>query len=657
MLRPVRPSASGIVLVAACLFGASGAAATADWPAISPADTALKTPRLDPQADAEALLWDVRVTDSDERDEFSTILQHHVRIKVFSDRGREAHGTVELIYTPSRRVREIEARTVAPDGTVTELRNQDIFDRDIIRASGFKVRVKSFAMPAVVPGAILDYRWKEIRDDSVANYLELPMQRDIPTHLVRYHLRPLAVRSVGFQMRTEWYNFEKEPERLKEENGYTIFQVRDVPALKQEPFMPPDLAVKPWMLIFYEDLANRNKTPEKFWTDFAKSANSGLKAYIKASNELKQAASDLSKKSTEPATLAQPVQFARERIKTDRVGGERRKDNRTITDALKRGTGTTEDQTMLVAALAPLVGLDTRLALLPDRSEFFSAPAMRQPHFYSHLAVALESPDGWRFADPANEHARDGHLSWQYDGQYALILDDKAPQFVAVPVSLPQDSNAKRTVALKLLESGAIEGEVVLSYTGHLATRYRDRDDDDTPAEREQRLKDDYVKRWPGAAISNVRFEQLEDPQQPYVIRFAVSIPSYAQKTGTRLFVQPSLLQKGAPASFTQTTRTHRVIFPFGWMEDDTVTIDVPPGYELEPGEPMRAALLSGGAAGFTAKVSFDPQTHRATFSRGFSVGGFGRLFWDAKDYPAIKNFFDQVQREDGYTLSLRKER
>ena len=642
------------VLFSLALLASATAAGAADWPVIPPAELALKAPRIDPQADAEALLWDVRLTDSDERDELSTILNHHLRIKVFSDRGREAHGTVELVYTPSRRVRDIEGRTIAPNGTVTELRSQDVFDREIIRASGFKVRVKSFAMPAVVPGAIIEYRWREIRDDSLANYLEIPFQRDIPAHLVRYHLRPLTgVRDLGYQMRTEWYNLDKQPERLTEERGYTIFQVRDVPALKEEPLMPPELAVKPWMLVFYADLAETNKTPEKFWLDFAKSTHNGLKGYIKASNELRQAAAELSK-GTEPVTIERLVAFARERIKID--GSTRRKDIKTVTDAFKRGSGDSQDRTLLVAALAPLVGLDVRLALLPDRSDFFSTPGMRQPHFISHLALGIQAGNAWQFVDPASEHGTDGQLAWRYDGQYALLLDDKAPDFVSVPVAAQQLSNTKRTAALTLLDSGSIEGEVTLSYTGQVAMRNRERDDDSTPAEREQRLKDDYAKRWPGASISNVRFEQLEDPQQPYVIRFAVSLPNFAQKTGTRLFVQPSLLQRGAEPTFTQSARTHRVIFPFGFIDEDTVTIDVPAGYELEPGEPLRATSLAGGAAAFTAKVTFDAKAQRVTFARGFSVGGFGKLFWEAKEYGGLKAFFDQVQREDGYTLSLRKE-
>ena len=108
----------------------------------------------------------------------------------------------------------------------------------------------------------------------------------------------------------------------------------------------------------------------------------------------------------------------------------------------------------------------------------------------SHLALAVETPQGRQFVDPANEYGKDGQLSWRYDGQYTLLLDDKAPQFVAVPLSLVQDSHLRRTAALKLLESGALEGEVSLSYTGHLAARIREREDDGTPAEREQAVRD-----------------------------------------------------------------------------------------------------------------------------------------------------------------------
>jgi hypothetical protein len=82
--------ALGIAFV--LLLSAFRVAEAADWPVIDPSHLALTQPRLDPNASAEVLLWSVRITDSAELDDLQTILEHHLRIKVFSDRGREEHG-------------------------------------------------------------------------------------------------------------------------------------------------------------------------------------------------------------------------------------------------------------------------------------------------------------------------------------------------------------------------------------------------------------------------------------------------------------------------------------------------------------------------------------------------------------------------------------
>lgn len=107
-------------------------------------------------------------------------------------------------YTSNVRVRDVQGRTIAPNGTVTELRDQDVFDRTIVRVSGLKVKAKSFVLPNVVPGAIIEYRWREIRDDSLAMNLELELQREIPVHAVRYHIKPLGLlATVGYRMRLQ----------------------------------------------------------------------------------------------------------------------------------------------------------------------------------------------------------------------------------------------------------------------------------------------------------------------------------------------------------------------------------------------------------------------------------------------------------------------
>ncbi|MEQ1731941.1 MAG: DUF3857 domain-containing protein, partial [Vicinamibacterales bacterium] len=126
MVSHWRPFVVG--LIASLTYAAPAAAA--DLPPLTPAELAMKAPVIEKDADAEALIWDVRITDSTEHD-LATILEYSARVKIFTDRGRETHGTIELSYTNTRRVRDVEGRTIAPTGAVTELKQQDIFDRNI----------------------------------------------------------------------------------------------------------------------------------------------------------------------------------------------------------------------------------------------------------------------------------------------------------------------------------------------------------------------------------------------------------------------------------------------------------------------------------------------------------------------------------------------
>lgn len=69
---------------------------SADWMPVERADLTRKTPKVDAAADAEAIFWDVRVEDRAEGGEPSTVLTHYIRIKIYTDKGKDDHGTVEI---------------------------------------------------------------------------------------------------------------------------------------------------------------------------------------------------------------------------------------------------------------------------------------------------------------------------------------------------------------------------------------------------------------------------------------------------------------------------------------------------------------------------------------------------------------------------------
>jgi hypothetical protein len=163
-----------VVCILGIAFSLCPAAFAADWLPIDPRELALKTPKLDPNVDAEIILWDVRLTDElMSRTDLRLGFTHYFCIKVYNDRGVESQGTVDLSWEGKGQITDIQARTIKPDGTIVELKKDAIFDKTVAKSRDVKVRAKSVALPGFEPGAIVEYQYKEYRDDQAAHLLRL----------------------------------------------------------------------------------------------------------------------------------------------------------------------------------------------------------------------------------------------------------------------------------------------------------------------------------------------------------------------------------------------------------------------------------------------------------------------------------------------------
>ena len=120
-----------------------------EWKPVDPADLALKSPRVEKDADAEAIFWEVWVMDELQGSDPHTVLTHYVRMKIFTDRGREKHSTIDLPFAGKNRIADIAGRTIKPDGSILDLKKDAVFERTLLKVGGLKVQAKSFAMPGV----------------------------------------------------------------------------------------------------------------------------------------------------------------------------------------------------------------------------------------------------------------------------------------------------------------------------------------------------------------------------------------------------------------------------------------------------------------------------------------------------------------------------
>jgi len=654
------PIALVVCLLAVTAVATPVTAAFEDWKPVDPSELSLKTPTVEKEADAEGLFWEVRIEDSPEGD---LIFNHYLRVKVFTERGRESQSKIDLpfgnLYGGEVKIKDIAARTIKPDGSIVELKKEDIFERTIVKVSGLKVKARSFAMPSVEPGCIIEYRWREVRVRDTAHYLRLQFQRDIPVRRVQYLIKPYDYPGLSFNSVT--MHGQSAP-WVREKNGFYSTSMTNMPAMQEEARMPPEDQVKTWMLVYYSR-GDVRPDPNKYWSEIGKDFYENNKSSIKPNDEVKKlAASLIAEAKDDDEKLQRLFEFCRSKIKNwndDAVGltdeeREKLKDNKNPGDTLKRGIGGGRDIDTLFAALANAAGFDARIALSPDRGDLFFDKSLPNAYFIDPRNVAVNVGGTWKFFNPGYNHIPYGMLLWREEGEQALITDPKQPVWVETPMSPPEKSQIKRRAKLKLSEDGTLEGDVTVEYSGHFAIERKEEIDEESETQRVDRLKLEIRELMSAAEVSEIKIENVTDYVKPLAYTFHIRVPGYAQRTGKRIFIQPAFFQRGVDPLFATAGRKHPVYFAFPWSEDDHVQIELPPGYALDNAD-APTPFGSGKISEYKPSLSVTSDGKMLIYKRTFFFGGGNAVLFPLETYPAMKNYFDQLHKQDNHNLALKQ--
>jgi hypothetical protein len=629
------------------------------WRPVDPSELAQKTPRVEPGADAEAIFWDVKIEHQLNGEDFHLIFSHYIRIKIFTEHGKEKYSKVEIEQIGKRRATDIAGRTIKPDGSIVELKKDGIFDRDLVKAKGAKVHGKTFTLPNVEVGDIIEYRYREHRDDEIPDYTRLYFQRDLPMWTVTYHLKPLQLPWLPYAMRSMTFGFQSN-EFKKEPDGYYATSMSNMPAFRKEPYMPPEDQLRAWMLLYYEE--DKKIDAEKYWKDLGKSDYTLFKQRIGADGLVKRTATEIVSGIDKPAEkLAALDLFCRTKIQnasssTSQMTAEQRKavkENHSPGDTLKQKAGRFMDIDYLFAALATAAGFEARMARIPDRGDTFFSKQRPTRYFINNFSVAVKMDDKWRFFDPTSPYLEPGMLRWQEEGGQALVSDPKEGFWTPVHYLEPARSTRRHRGTFKLLDNGTLEGTVEYLYTGHACRDEKFQFEEMSTSQQEEDWKKSLKERLSTVEISGFEMKNATDPIQPLIVKHQVNVPGYATRTGKRILLQPAFFQRNVGPRFTESTRKWDVYFDYGWSEDDEVTIEIPEGWELDdPVAPKNTEIQNVGE--YVVKVLKTKDGRKLIYQRKFDWGRNMNLLMPAKAYDSVKKIFDFVQEQDGYTISLK---
>jgi len=637
------------------------AAFAVEWLPIDPAQLAAKTPKIEASADAEVLYWEVRIRDVFSGSDIRTEYDHYLRVKVYNAKGVQDQSTVEVPFVKGTTISDLNARTIRPDGSIVEAKGEAIRETDILKGKKVRtVRVKSVAFPSVEPGSIIEYRYRATHMNQVANYVHLEFSRDLPVHKVRYFLKPLDLAWLPYGMRAMDFNSGAVPFREEQTvNGkFYVTEANNIPAYRSEAQMPPEDEVRPWMLVYYEQ--DRKLTPERFWDSVGKGADRVFSQMADPDKAARQMAATLTANATtDEEKLGALLTFCRTEIRNIESSSsgltlaerQKAKENHSAGDILKQKMGSSEDIQALFAAMAKALKFDARLAMIADRREKIFHPQYMTTHFLNATAIAVNLNGQWKYYDPTTPRLPGQFIPWYKEGATALLSDSKKPELVSTPISEPELSRVTRTATAEIRANGILEADVELSFSGHQATERRNALFAETDQEVEQDAREYLKGVLGGAEIATLTVENLKDTSKPLLVKAKISIPGYAARTSTRLFVKPALFQRGAAPRFSASTRKYPVFFSYPWSESDSVTIQVPDGMEVDAAVRPTALTLSelgnyNTAAAFTGR--------KLKFTRELVFGKGGKVMFPQEAFSALKNIFDRIHQGDDIVIGFK---
>ncbi|HEY5552246.1 MAG TPA: DUF3857 domain-containing protein [Opitutaceae bacterium] len=632
---------------------AAGTPATqaAKWPVLDPAELAETQAVVDPEAGAEVILRSVEI---DHADYFRPSEEHYFRIRIYNERGIKLLSKVEITYRNSTTIAGVAARTIKPDGTVIELPREEIHDQEIVKSGNERTRVKAFAPAGLEPGAILEYRYTRL--PAPGRLLTwVAFQGSLPVRRATCKVEVLAISD--YTMMALFFNWPDQGTK-RDKMGAYLFELTNIPAGKEEPFSPPEVHTSASILFFYKE--NKDGEQDTYWRRRGRSLHTETTRTVRPAKAVAAAAASIAASGDSAVEkLEKFYDFCRTKITNRNLDTitytreERKKlpRNRDPSDTLANGSGEAEDINLLFAALAATTGLEARLAVVNDRSVMLVSQSFAERFTITHKVVAVSIDGEWKFFDPGSVYLPFGTLSWEHSDTCYVLADKEGGEIKLLNGPPSSLSTRRRRADLTLDENGTLEGVVRTTYSGLWDAARKNNMDDESPEEREKTVREEVQSYMPRAEVTEIRIDGAADPLTPLWISYRIRVPDYAERTGSRLFFQPAVFEKGAELVFKEPMRESQILFRYRRTEDDTVVIKLPAGYALE--EASAPEPLDLGVVGrYDIALGMVGGGQAVALKRKFRLDAIALA---PEHYEALRSAFEIIHNRDNHLLTLRR--
>jgi Domain of Unknown Function with PDB structure (DUF3857) len=618
----------------------------ADWPAASPEELKMTD---EPQAPGAPAIYLFRQVD---RDDFKGTEYTYVRIKILREEGRK-YADVELEYVKDvGSIHDIQARTVRPDGTIVNFEGKP-FDKTIVKTKGVRYLAKTFTIPDVQVGSIIEYSYL-YEWSSFGCFLVFDshwvLSGDLFTKHAKFSLNPNRC----FTMRWTWRDLPPGAGRPTNDKGLIRLEVKDIPGFETEDYMPPENELKARVDFIYSNVVDE-KDPTKYWKIVGKNLYEAVENFVGKHQAIEQAVSQIVAGSDPPEVRLQKLYARTQRIRNlsfeeEKTAQEQKreklKDIHNVEDVWKRGYGDGSEITWLYLALVRAAGFEAYPVFVSRRNQYFFNQQLPDTGRLNDTVVLIKLNGRDLYLDPGTAFTPFGLLPWPETAVAGLKLDKEGGSWVTTSLPESSDSKIERNAELKLSDTGDLEGKLSVTFTGLEALWRRLEENNEDDADKKKFLEDEVRRSIPVAAELDLRNNPDWKSSSPTLVaEFDLKVPGWVSKAGRRQLIPVGLFSATEKHIFASPTRTHPIYFDFRSQNLDEITIDLPPGWQASVPSPW---TQDGHVVFYSLKVGNDKGKLHLTRRLDLGV-----VLTDQKYYTALRNFFQAVRTSDEQQIVL----
>lgn len=578
----------------------------------------------------------------------------YFRVKILTEEGRK-YANVEIpLSNQVGTIGPISARTIRPDGSIVNFNGQ-VFDKTVFKAKGFQYLAKTFTLPDVQVGSIIEYFYTVTFNEGHIFFSNWILSNELFTKRAKFALKPFQNDYAPMNFR--WTEMlppgTTSPKQGKD--GIVRLEVSDVPAFQAEDFMPPESELKARVDFIYSPDPFEMDV-NKFWKKVGKKRNEELERFVEKHAAMEQALSQIVSPGDSQEVKLQKIytrvqQFRNTSYDVRKTDEEqkRNKENtaENVEDVWKQGFGKDWQLTWLYLGLVRAAGFEAYGVWVSDRRNYFFTPQSMDGRRLETNVVLVKLNGKDLYFDPGTPFTPVGLLRWEKTSVQGLRLDKDGGAWVQTAIPESSASRIERKADLKLSDTGSLEGKLTVTFTGLEAVERRidERNEDDTA--RKKFLEDQAKEYIPASAeVELLNKPEWSNSGSPLIAEFSVKVPGWASVSGRRALFPIGVFSAPEKQLFEHAQRVHPVYFEFLSQKLDDVTINLPVGWQVTGlPRPLNQDLH---VVGYACSAENNKGALHLTRKLDINIG-----LLDTKYYSPLRSFFQGVRTADEQQIVL----